>query len=70
MKGNLFLPNESAEDAFHRLTNEKRLSHHKKVQTVLAAQPTITKINDARHKTLEDEKEEGEEDDDESSAHG
>ena len=30
----------------------------------LAAQSTITKINDARHKTVEDEKEESEEDDD------
>ena len=40
------------------------MSHHKKLQTVLAAQSTINKIKDPRHKTVEDEKEESEEDDD------
>ena len=42
-EGNLLLPNESVEDTFHRLTNDKSLSHHKKLQNVLAAQWTITK---------------------------
>ena len=60
----MLLPNESTEDAFHRLTNDKSLSHHKKIQTVLPAQSTNTKINDARHKNVEDEKEESEEDND------
>ena len=61
-KGNLLLANGSTEDAFHRLTNDKRLSHHQKLEAVLAAQSTITKINDAGHKTVEDENEESEED--------
>ena len=40
------------------------MSHLKKLQTVLAAQSTITKMNEARHKTVEGEKEESEEDHD------
>ena len=63
-EGDLLLPNESAEDAFHRLTNESGLIHHERLQTMLAAESHIKKINEARHKASTDEKVESQEDGD------
>ena len=54
-EGDLLLPNESAEDAFHRLTNGSGLIHHERLQTMLAAESHIKKINEARHKASTDE---------------
>ena len=63
-EGDLLLPNETAQDAFHRLTNESSSTHHKKLQTMLAAQSKINKINETRHKAGTNEKEKSEEDED------
>ena len=56
-EGDLLLPNESAKDAFHRLTNESSSTHHKTLQRKLAAQSKINKINETRHKAGTNEKE-------------
>ena len=63
-EGDLLLPNETAQDAFHRLTNASSSTHHKKLQTMLAAQSKINKINEARHKAGTNEKEKSEEEED------
>ena len=60
----LLLPNESAEDASYRLTNGSGLIHHERLQTMLAAESHIKKINEARHKASTDEKVECQEDGD------
>ena len=63
-EGDLLLPNETAQDAFQRLTNASSSTHHKKLQTMLAAQSKINKINETRHKAGTNEKEKSEEDED------
>ena len=60
----MLLPNETAQDAFQRLTNASSSTHHKKLQPMLAAQSKINKINETRHKAGTNEKEKSEEDED------
>ena len=50
----LCLQNETAEAAFHRLTNKSSLQHHERLQTMLAAQSKIQVINKARHEAQTD----------------
>ena len=47
----LLLPNEKAEEAFHRLSSSSSSLHHEKLQKMLKAQSKTKEINKARHES-------------------
>ena len=54
-ESSLLLPNERAEEAFHRLVSSRSSRHHAKVKRALEALSNVKKINEARQADGEEE---------------
>ncbi len=55
-ESSLVLENETAEEAFHRLTTSECSAYHAKLTVMLEAQSNIQQINEARHADGQEEK--------------
>ena len=54
-ESSLLLPNERAEEAFHRLVSSRSSKHHAKIKIALEALSNVKKINEARQADGEEE---------------